>query len=146
MVQEIDENRFRRHLGERFFRSGSFLCRLWGPTWVPDPPLWSDFRPTFATFSPTLGHHVFFLRSRVLGDSAGIDFGCLRVPQGASREGFLENFGSFSASLRSFVPPEFCSNFVPSLSKFQISRCSAVGSGLGWPALQLQGRWSRGAC
>ena len=75
MVQEIDENRFRRRLGERFFRSGSLFCRFWGPTWLPDWPLWTDFRPTFVTFWPTLGHHVVFLRSTVLGEGAGIDFG-----------------------------------------------------------------------
>lgn len=43
------------------------------------------------------------------------------------------------ASLRSFVASKFCSKFVPSLSKFQISRCLAVGSGLGWPALSCRG-------
>ena len=106
MVQEIDENRFRRRLGERFFRSESFFCRFWGPTWVPDRPLWSDFRPTFATFWPTLGHHVFFLRSRVLGDSAGIDFECLRVPPGRDFQRILDySWRRFGHSLHlSFVP------------------------------------------
>ena len=82
MAREIDENGIGRHLGERLFRSGSFFCRFWGPTWVPEWPLWTDFRPTFVTFWPTLGPHVVFLRSRVLGEGAGIDFGCPGGPPG----------------------------------------------------------------
>ena len=99
MVQEIDENRFRRRLGERFFRSGSLFCRFWGPTWLPDWPLWTDFRPTFVTFWPTLGHHVVFLRSMVLGEVLG---SILDLP-GAFPGWILEGFGLFSALLRSFV-------------------------------------------
>ena len=82
MAQEIDENRFRRHLGERFFRSGSIFGRFLGPTWVPDWALWADFRPTFVTFCPTVGWHVIFLCSRVLGEAPGIDLGCPGEPPG----------------------------------------------------------------
>mgnify|MGYP003328438018 CR=1 FL=1 len=73
MVQEIDDNRFRRHLGERFFRSGSFFCGHGDPTWVPDWPLWTDFLTTFVTFWPTLGSHVIFLSSMVLGEAPKTD-------------------------------------------------------------------------
>ena len=69
-----------------------------------------------------------------------------RVSGGASRQGFCEDFGSFSALLWSFVAFYFCSNFVPSLSKFRISCCSTVCVSPLLPCLQLQGRWSRAAC
>ena len=121
MVQEIDENRFRRRLGERFFRSGSLFCRFWGPTWLPDWPLWTDFRPTFATFWPTVGQSILFFARGGCWDR-------FWSSRGPSQDGFWEDFGSFSALLRSFVASQFCSNFVPSLSKFQISPCSAVGA------------------
>ena len=75
MAQEIDENRFRRHLGERFFRSGSIFGRFLGATWVPDWALWADFRATFVTFWPTVGSHVIFLCSGVLGEAPGINLG-----------------------------------------------------------------------
>ena len=115
MAQEIDENRFRHHLRERFFRSGPFFARFLGPTWVPDWPLWADFRPTFATFWPTVGQSILFLCSRVLGEGAGIDFGC---PGGPPRMDFGRILGHslrcFGHSLHpSFVPTSsrVCSNF-----------------------------------
>ena len=123
MVQEIDENRFRRHLGERFFRSGSLFCRFWGPTWLPDWPLWTDFRPTFVTFQPTVGAHVVFLRSRVLGEGAGLDLGRSRDPPG-------RNFGTiFGDSLRRVVHswrPWFCSKFVHILPKVRSVCCPSL--------------------
>ena len=129
MAQEIDENRFRHHLGERFFWSGPFFARFLGPTWVPDWLLWADFWPTFATFWRTVGHHVICLRSKMLGEAPGIDFGCpgslpARILRGL--QGFWEDFAWFSASLWSFVAFYFCSNFVPSLAQLQISCCSTV--------------------
>ena len=75
MAQEIDENRFWRHLGKHFCRSGLLFGRFLGPTWVPDWPLCADFRPTFVTFWPTLGSHVIFLCSRVLGEAPKTDLG-----------------------------------------------------------------------
>ena len=139
MARKIDENGIGRHLGERFCRSGPLFGPFLAPTWVPDWALWADFRPTFATFWPTVGSHVIFLCSRVLGEAPGIDLGCPGEPPG-------KDFGSFSASLWSFVAFYFCSNFVPSLSKFRISCCSTVCVSPLLPCLQLQGRWSRAAC
>ena len=55
-------------------------------------------------------------------------------------ERFWEDFGSFSALLRSFVAAEFCPNFSPSLPKFQISLCSAVGALPRLDGRQLKGR------
>ena len=50
--------------------------------------------PTFATFWATVGSHVVFLRSRVLGEGAGLDLGRSRDPPG-------RNFGTiFGDSLR----------------------------------------------
>ena len=69
-----------------------------------------------------------------------------RMSGGPSQQGFCEDFGSFSASLWSFVAFYFCSKFVPSLSKFRISCCSTVCVLPLLPCLQLQGRWSRAAC
>ena len=117
----------------------SILGSHLGPRSATLERLSADFRDFLANFGPPC---VF----PPIEGARGQCWDRFWVSRGASREGFLEDFGSFLASLRSFVAPKFCSNFVPSLSKFQISRCSAVGSGLGWPALQLQGRWSRGAC
>ena len=73
--QEIDGNRFRRHFGERLFRSRPVFGRFLDLTRVPDWPLWADFRPTFVTFWPTVGSHVFFLCSRVLGEAPKTDLG-----------------------------------------------------------------------
>ena len=139
MARKIDENGVGRHLGERFCRSGPLFGPFLAPTWVPDWALWADFRPTFATFWPTVGSHVIFLCSRVLGEAPGIDLGCLGEPPG-------KDFGWFSASLWSFVAFYFCSNSVPSLPQFQISCCSTVCVSPLLPCLQLQGRWSRAAC
>ena len=141
-VQEIDENRFRRHLGERFFRSGSFFCRFWGPTWVPDRPLWSDFRPTFATFWPTLGSHVIFLCSRVLGEAPGTDLGCLGKPPGKDFERILDGsmrcFGRSWPSVFVPIPSQVWPNSGSVVVLPSVSRPCC-------PALQLQGRRSRGA-
>ena len=122
MVQEIDDKCFRRHLGERLFRSGSLFCRFWGLTWIPDWPLWTDFRPTFVTFWPTLGHHVVFLRSTVLGEGAGIDFGS---PGGLPGMDFGRLWVILCvASVIRFFLVFF--QLRPKLAKFQISRCSTV--------------------
>ena len=51
---------------------------------------------------------------------------------GAFPGGILGAFWSIFALLPSFIACPFCSKFVPSLSKFWISRCSAVGA---WPWL-----------
>ena len=110
MGQEIDENRFRRGLGKHFFRSGSFFCRFWGPTWLPDWPLWTDFRPTFVTFWPTVGSHVIFLCSRMLGEAPGIDFGWLGELPGKDFARILDS------SLRHFGR-SWPSIFVPILSQ-----------------------------
>ena len=143
MVQEIDENCFRRHLGERFFRSGSFFCRFGGPTWVPDWPLWADFRLTFATFRRTVGSHVSFLCSRVLGKAPGIDLGCLGEPPGKDFRRILDD--SMHCFGRSWP-----SIFVPISSQvWPNSRSVVVLPSVSHPccpALQLQGRWSRAAC
>ena len=82
MARKIDENGIGRHLGERFCRSGPLFGPFLAPTWVPDWALWADFRPTFATFWPTVGSHVIFLCSRVLGEAPGIDLGCPGEPPG----------------------------------------------------------------
>ena len=117
----------------------SILGSHLGPRSATLERLSADFRDFLANFGPPC---VF----PSIEGARGQCWDRFWMSRGASREGFLENFGWILASLRSFVASKFCSKFVPSLSKFQISRCSAVGSGLGWPALQLQGRRSRGAC
>ena len=110
-----------------------------GPRLASLGRLSADFRDFLANFGRPCGFSL-------IEGARGECWNRFLVSRGPSWEGFLEDFGLFLASLRSVVASQFCSNFVPSLSKFQISRCSAVGSGLGWPALELQGRRSCGAC
>ena len=142
MAQEIDENRVRRHLGERFFRSGPVFGRFLDPTWVPDWPLCADFRPTFVTFWRTVGWHVFFLCSRVLGEAPGIDLGCPGEPPGKDFARILDS------SLR-HVGRSWPSIFVQISSQVRPNSASVVVlpsvSHPCCPALQLQGRWSRAA-
>ena len=142
MAQEIDENRFRRHLGKHFCRSGVLFGRFLGPTWVPDWPLWADFRPTFATFWPTLGSHVIFLCSRVLGEAPGIELGCLGKPPGKDFERILDGsmrcFGRSWPSVFVPIPSQVWPNSGSVVVLPSVSRPCC-------PALQLQGRRSRGA-
>ena len=143
MAQEIDENRFRRHLGERFFRSGPVFGRFLDATWVPDWALWGRLSAHFRDFLANCGVTCDF---SLLEGARGGSADRFRASRGASRQGFCEDLGSFSASLWSFVAFYFCSKFVPSLSKFRISCCSTVCVLPLLPCLQLQGRWSRAAC
>ena len=129
-------------LGSAFFAPGRFFIDFG----VPLGSQTGHFGPTFARLSRLFGQlwaTMCFSFDRgcsgtVLGSILGVS-GCL--PGGIFRE-FWVILGVASV----IRGPQFCSDFVPSLSKFQISRCSPVGSGLGWPALELQGRRSRGAC
>ena len=129
-------------LGSAFFGPGRF-CSIFGSNLGPRlgslGRLSADFRDFLANCGVTCD---FSLLEGARGGS-GDRF---RVSGGASRQGFCEDFGSFSASLWSFVAFYFCSNFVPSLSKFRISCCSTVCVSPLLPCLQLQGRWSRAAC
>ena len=143
MARKIDENGIGCHLGERFCRSGPLFGPFLAPTWIPDWALWADFRPTFATFWPTVGSHVIFLCSRVLGKAPGIDFGCLgELPGkdfGRILDGSLRHFGRLWPSIFVPIPSQVWPNsrsvvVLPSVSH----PCC--------PALQLQGRRSRGAC
>ena len=140
--QEIDGNRFRRHFGERLFRSRPVFGRFLIPTWVPDWALWVDFRPTFVTFWPTVGSHVLFLCSRVLGEAPWIGFGCLGELPGKDFVRILDS------SLRHFGR-SWPSIFVPISSQvWPNSRSVVVLPSVSHPccpALQLQGRWSRAA-
>ena len=110
----------------------SILGSHLGPRSATLERLSADFRDFLANFGPPC---VF----PSIEGARGQCWDRFWVSRGTSREGFLENFGWILSSLRSFVASKFCSKFVPSLSKFQISRCLAVGSGLGWPALSCRG-------
>ena len=61
--------------GYRFLRI--FRTRFFMNFGLPGAPCWLDFRPTFVVFWGTVGSHVVFLCSKVLGEGAGSDFGCL---------------------------------------------------------------------
>ena len=110
MAREIAENCSRCHVAKRFFRPGSLFYRFWGSTWVrprvPEWTLWGDFRPTFLTFWPTVGSHVLFLCSRVLGEAPWIGFGCLGELPGKDfvriLDSSLRHFGRSWPSI--FVP------------------------------------------
>ena len=118
MAQEIDENGFRHHLGERCFHSGSLFNRFWGSTGVPELPLLANFLATVAAFWAIFGARVVFLRSKVLGEGAGTDLEC---PGNAPRQDFrriLDNsLRRFDCSCR----PRFIPTPSQSSCKFQTS-------------------------
>ena len=131
----MDENRLRRHLGERFFRSEP----VFGRTWVQDWALWADFWPTVVTFWPTVRSHVIFLCSRVLGEAPGIDLGCPGEPPGKDFARILghslRHFGRLWPSI--FVPIlcQVCPNsgsvvVLPSVSHPCCPAFSCRGGGL----------------
>ena len=93
-------------------------------------------------FWGTVGSHVVFLCSRVLGEGAGSDFGCLGDPPGKD---LGKNLGdSLPRSGRSWRP-----SFVPTSSQvwpnFRSVGVPPSILPLTRPALQLKGRRSRGA-
>ena len=75
-------------------RFWSILGSRLGPRMASLGRLSADLAPTFATFWASVGSHVVFLRSRVLGEGAGIDLGSPGDPP-------RTNFGTiFGDSLR----------------------------------------------
>ena len=109
-------------LGSAFFGPGGFLSIFGsnlGPRLSSLGRLSADFRDFLANCGVTCDFSL-------LEGARGGSRDRFRVSGGASRQGFCEDFGSFSASLWSFVAFYFCSNFVPSLAQLQISCCSTV--------------------
>ena len=120
-------------------RFWSILGSRLGPRMASLGRLSADFGPTFATFWATVGSHVVFLRSRVLGEGAGLDLGRSRDHPGM-------NFGTiFGDSLRRVVHswrPWFCSKFVHILPKVRSVCCPSLAFASNSPCPSVGGRRS----
>ena len=145
MVQEIDENRFRRRLG-----SWGALFSVWvaflsilgsylAPRLASLDRLSADFRDFLADFGAPCGFSFF-------NGTRGDGWDRFWVSRGPSRYGFWKVLGY---SLRCFGH-SFFPSFLPTSSQVCPNSRSVVVlpsvSHRSRPALQLQGRWSRGAC
>ena len=141
MFHEIAENRFRHHLRDRFFRSVSFFCQFLGSNSGPRlgtlDRLSADFRDFLANFGAPCAFSSLEGARGECWDRFWRSRGSPWRSRGSPWDGFKQDFGPFSASLRTFVASQFCSNLVLSLSKFQIRCCSAVGFGLGVGELRV---------